>query len=384
MRQILAAMSLTVLIAALALLGNSYTASKAQSNLPYKLYVGQLARDQGLPTPTPVPTLPPTTVPAPSPTPGPQPTVGSRSNPVPIGTLVALEGGWSLKILSVTPNATSQVLARNQFNDPPRPGHQFFIARVSASYSGPASDRFDGSFRLRALGTSSATVTTFENSCGVIPDELPDPEVFSGGSTTGNVCWEIPTNDSASMLLYDKPFLGDFGTVFLSMVPAGQPVPPPPLPGALAPFPQGGGSRDDPVARGVEVPFAGNWNVKVISVTPNATAAVLAENQFNDSPAPGRQFFIARVSATYVGVGHSRFDGSYRVRVVGNSGVVLTTFGNSCGVIPDELPDPDVFPSGNVTGNLCWEVSASDASSLVAVDRPFLMDGSPFYLSLKP
>jgi hypothetical protein len=380
MRVLLTVIGVAMTITAFAAASALHTPSRAQSNLPYRLYAGQLARDQGLATPTAVPTL----APAPSPTAGAQPSAGSRANPVPLGTLVALEGGWSLKVISVTPNATSQVLAQNQFNDPPRPGHQYFIARVSAAFAGSGSDRFDGSFRLRALGTSSVTRTPFENSCGVIPDKLPDPEVFAGGVTTGNICWEIPIGDASSMVLYDKPFLGEFGTTFLSMIPAGQPVPPPPAAGPQAPLPQSGASRNDPVPKGVEVPFAGGWNVKVISVTPNATAAVLAENQFNDPPATGKQFFIARLSATYVGEGHARFDGTYRIRAVGNSGVILTTFSNGCGVIPDKLPDPDVFPSGTVTGNLCWEVSASDASSLVAVDRPFLMDPSPFYVSMQP
>jgi hypothetical protein len=258
------------------------------------------------------------------------------------------------------------------------------MARISASYTGTGSDRFDGSFRLRALGASAVTKTTFGNSCGVIPDDLPDPEVFAGGVVSGNVCWEIPSSDALSMLLYDDPFLGEMGTTFLSMIPPGQPVPPVAGPPPLAPLPATGATRGNPVLRGTVVPFAGGWNVQILSVTPNATSLVLAENQFNDAPAAGHQFFLARVSATYAGEAQARFDGSFRLRVVGDSGVVLTTFSNSCGVIPDDLPDPEVFPGGTIVGNLCWEVPTTDVAGLVALDRPFLADPIPLYLSLMP
>lgn len=36
------------------------------------------------------------------------------------------------------------------------------------------------------------------------------------------------------------------------------------------------------------------WSVAVVGKTPNATAAVLAENQFNDPPKTGEQFYIVR------------------------------------------------------------------------------------------
>ena len=73
-----------------------------------------------------------------------------------------------------------------------------------------------------------------------------------------------------------------------------------------------------------------------------------------------------------------RFDGDYRLRLVGASGVARTTFSDSCGVIPDDLPDPDVFPSGTITGNVCWEILASDAASVVLFDKPFLGDQDVF------
>jgi hypothetical protein len=133
---------------------------------------------------------------------------------------------------------------------------------------------------------------------------------------------------------------------------------------------------------GLTVPFYGAWNVTVVSVTPNATAMVLAENPFNDPPQAGGQFFIARVRVTYTGDEIARFDGSFRLRALGAANVVWTTFGNSCGVIPDRLVDPDTFPSGTFEGNLCWEIPTSDAATLVVFDDPFLANGNGLWLSL--
>jgi len=138
-------------------------------------------------------------------TPPPPPAVGTRDNPYPLGASVALGDGWKMKVVSSTPDATAAVLAENQFNDPPKSGEQFFIVRVTATYEGSGSDTFDGSFRLRAVGASAVGYSTFENSCGVIPDEISSAEVFSGGSITGNECWAIKSSDASSLVLYDDP-----------------------------------------------------------------------------------------------------------------------------------------------------------------------------------
>ena len=144
-----------------------------------------------------------------APPPPPPPAVGTRSNPIPVGTDIDLGDGWRMRVDSTIPDATAQVLARNQFNDPPEPGRQFFIVRVSATYTGPASRRFDAGYRLRAVGAAGVSYSTFEDSCGVIPDEISAAEVFTGGTVTGNECWQVRSSDVSSLVLYDDPLLGD-------------------------------------------------------------------------------------------------------------------------------------------------------------------------------
>lgn len=126
---------------------------------------------------------------------------GGRDNPHPMGDVVRLEDDWDVEVLESHPDATERVLDENQFNEPPEDGHQFFIARVRATYRGEGSDRFDP-FRLYAWGGSS-TYTQFGDSCGVIPHDMGNNEQSEGGSVEGNVCWEVPSDAADDLRMFD-------------------------------------------------------------------------------------------------------------------------------------------------------------------------------------
>ena len=152
------------------------------------------------------------------------------------------------------------------------------------------------------------------------------------------------------------------------------------------------GSRQNPVPFGLTVEVKNeestdHWEVTVMATIPDATKIVLDENPYNDPPEEGNQFYIVRVRAKYLGPDSTEFDGSYRLRVLGNSGVVYTTFENSCSFYgdPDRLPDPELFTNGTVEGNVCWEIASADADSLMMFLEPesFYLGGSRAWFSLK-
>ena len=169
------------------------------------------------PLPAPPPPAPPTPTPPPPapapPVPAQPPEVGTRARPYPLGAVAALDDDWRLWVESAVPDATAIVLAYNRFNAPPVAGNQFFIARVTATYVGTFFKLFDGPFRLRVVG-ATGSYTAFENTCGVIPDQLSEADVFTGGTITGNVCWQIRSSDAASLLLYDTSPVSDKQTFF--------------------------------------------------------------------------------------------------------------------------------------------------------------------------
>ncbi|HOT07559.1 MAG TPA: hypothetical protein PLI05_05030 [Methanotrichaceae archaeon] len=133
-----------------------------------------------------------------------------------MGTPVDLGDGWLVTVLSIMPDATQTILKENMFNDPPKAGNQFFMARVRVSYNGGGSKSFGGSFRLRAMGPSAIGYSTFENSAGVTPDPLPDSEVFSGGSIEGNIAWQIKSSDASSLVMYDSPLFSSSDRTYMA------------------------------------------------------------------------------------------------------------------------------------------------------------------------
>ena len=147
------------------------------------------------PSPTPVPNPTPLCTP-----PGP---LGSRECPLPFGVPAEVEfdemDHWEITVLGVQPDATEAVLAENLFNDPPEYGNQFYMATIRVKYLGLNSTRF-GWREFNALGVGGV-VYSYRNGCGVIPNELPNPELFTNGTIEGSQCWEIASSDAESLVM---------------------------------------------------------------------------------------------------------------------------------------------------------------------------------------
>ena len=332
------------------------------------------------PTPSPVP---PTATPPP-PTATPAPALGERGNPIPFGFAAEVRFSetdhWEITVLATQPDGTSTVLEENQFNDPPEDGNQFYLITVRAKYLGPGSATFDTGFRLKALGDGGVVYTTFENSCGVIPNEFPSyTELFTNGQLEGVACWQISSADADSLILIVESDFASFDDqrVWFSLdmttesptpLPTATPVPPTPTSTQESAL----GERGNPIPFGVatEVRFSesDHWEITVLATQPDGTTAVLEENQFNDPPEDGNQFYLITVRARYLGTGSATFDAGFRLKALGDGSVVYTTFENSCGVIPDEFPSyTELFAYGQLEGVACWQIASADADSLILI-----------------
>lgn len=162
---------------------------------------------------------------------------------------------------------------------------------------------------------------------------------------------------------------GGAGSTGVTTAPPAPPTPAPPVVAA-------GTDRAHPIPLGQPGNIGGGWTVTVTGVSFDAWPAIGAANMFNTAPASGVQDVMVSVSATYTGSGSSHLDSDYALRAVGASNVAYTSFGNSCGVLPDpnlSLADPEVFSGGTVSGNAaCWQVSAADVGSLEMFAQPLL------------
>jgi hypothetical protein len=136
-----------------------------------------------------------------------------------------------------------------------------------------------------------------------------------------------------------------------------------------------GESRDEPIELG-ETGEIGDYEVAVVDVTPDADDIVAAENQFNEEPAEGTQFYLVRVAVTYTGseTGNPGFDLNFQAVGAGNVG--YTTFEDTCGVTPDdEYSAGELFPDGAAEYNVCWQIDSEDADSLQMYVEPLFSFG---------
>ena len=132
------------------------------------------------------------------------PKVGTRQNPLPLGTAAAV-GSWNLKVTSVNLNAAAEVAKENQFNDPPPPGATFIMIGLAATRTGDESGTFWVDMTTKFLGSQG---NTFDDSCGVIPKDISDEgETFPGANVAGNLCFAVPSNQIAGgSLLVESSF----------------------------------------------------------------------------------------------------------------------------------------------------------------------------------
>lgn len=137
---------------------------------------------------------------------GPESALGTRDNPLPLGTRIQM-GDWTLTVTEVTLDATEQVLAENQFNDPPVDGRQFVVFSVDATYEGDDSGTAWLDFDWAIVGSAGNTFATGRDDyCGVIPGSLNDTgETFPGGSVSGDVCFSVDSDqvDGATIRIED-------------------------------------------------------------------------------------------------------------------------------------------------------------------------------------
>ena len=134
-------------------------------------------------------------------------TQGTRSNPYPLGSVIANKE-WSVTVNSFSPDATAAVLAENQFNDEPDAGHRYALANVTVTRLGQeaASPIFDVSVDYV---TSQGNVIHSSDKMAVAPDGLSNNELYTDASSTGNVVLHVPEGDEGLLRLKLGIFSGD-------------------------------------------------------------------------------------------------------------------------------------------------------------------------------
>ncbi|MFD0559079.1 hypothetical protein FB566_5040 [Stackebrandtia endophytica] len=115
------------------------------------------------------------------------------------------------------------------------------------------------------------------------------------------------------------------------------------------------GTRDNPYPAGTTI-AVGDWEVSLAETNLDATADVLAENQFNEIP-DGTTAVMVEITATYVGDDSATAWVDLSIEFVGSDGNTYSGVDASCGVIPNDLVDAGKqYTDATSTGNECSAV----------------------------
>ncbi len=275
---------------------------------------------------------------------------------------------WNTTIGAPT-DITAEVLAENSFNEDPEEGFVFAgfpieLELVSANKQ-PLSTGFNLSFEI----VGGATAGAYDSGCGVTPGEFDDfQEAFEGGVLKGIVCRTIPAEDldhpATTVALKfgsdTREYFGSAGSPGASM----EVVPTP-----FDQLNQDEGGRANPYAMNeateVRWDVLGDADESVWSTTigplSNITPAVLAENQFNDSPADGMTYAGFDVTMELVSANKEPLSVGFNVTIEVVGGATNLAYSEDCGVVAGEFDQfAEVFGGGNLSGTLCIEIPASD------------------------
>lgn len=304
------------------------------------------------------------------------PAGSSVEDPLAIGTPGRV-GDYEITVLSVIPDAADTILAHNQFNSDPAPGTLFFLARVQVTYVGETSGTPWLELSLNAVGRNpDAPYSEFEHSCGEIPESgsVISTELFTGGKIEYNICWAIDQADVGILMLDVSSYAGNSDEEILFAL--GDPslatpeaATPEATPEALA------SARFEPIPVGT-ASLVGTYSVQVVSVEPNATDLILASDNPGNPPADGNQFFMVTVSITNLGEQTTSPYYDLIFKAVGELSVGYNEINDACGDIPASGEDiRDLAPGDAAEFNVCWEIPATEAASLVMyVDPTYAMD----------
>jgi hypothetical protein len=145
------------------------------------------------------------------------------------------------------------------------------------------------------------------------------------------------------------------------------------------------GTRDNPLPPGTVIELA-DWQLTISEVTADATDLVMAENEFNDPPADGRQFLVFRVEATYEGddSGNPWLDFSWAVVGAGGNTFGGGSMDDYCGVIPSPLDDAgEAFPGASVEGNVCFAVASDQVEgATIRVEETLSFDDTRAFFAV--
>ena len=109
----------------------------------------------------------------------------ARLTPAPLGTITAVGPDWQVTVTRAARDITAEVLAENEFNDPPPAGFHYVGVDMTFTYSGAGG----ASPANVSIGAVASDNVQHDGYCGIVPGEIDlYTELFAGGSASGTMC----------------------------------------------------------------------------------------------------------------------------------------------------------------------------------------------------
>jgi hypothetical protein len=108
------------------------------------------------------------------------------------------------------------------------------------------------------------------------------------------------------------------------------------------------------------------WTLTAQAYEADATAAVMAANEFNTPPAAGQRYITIHLSATFAGRPDAQKStvSDLSLRSVGAKGVAYNSYDCSASLAKPLETFTDVFAGATLEGDVCFLIDDSDADSL--------------------
>ncbi len=108
------------------------------------------------------------------------------------------------------------------------------------------------------------------------------------------------------------------------------------------------------------------WTVTAQAYESDATAAVMAANEFNTAPPAGQRYITIHLSASFTGRTDTQKStvSDLSLRAVGAKGVAYNSYDCSASLATPLETFTDVFTGATVAGDVCFLIDDSDADSL--------------------
>jgi hypothetical protein len=302
--------------------------------------------------------------------------------PFPAGEVASVPG-WDVQVRELVrgDEAWQMVQAANMFNDPPLPGFEYVVLRLSAKSTAEDDE-------LHEIGESDFFVTgsgLVKRTGGSVVDPEPqfDGEMFAGGEIEGWATYSVGEGEDQLILVYDPLFAFDEDVLRFIAINEGASIGVSPELADIEP-------TDVGTSRGNAVPFgetatSEDWQLEVLEVVRGEEAwnRILDANQFNDPPPQGAEYVLTKVRVRYIGTADETVNISGSAfQSTGSANVMYDT---PSVVDPEPALDAYLYPGGEYEG---WVtvLAAEGEEGMILVFEPLFdwSDENVRYLSLEP